>query len=146
MATWTKSADAGIYPFRVDVGFRHLDLDVQKLITNVAIAECFEEGRTKYSIDRRLKGAFDPHRRILSELRIWYGEDAKYPGGVQVSVGVGAITENSWTLHLLATQEKRCVARCESQFQLLSGDQLVALPDGLAQILRKDLIDVGHDA
>ena len=133
-------AGTGNGGFRTTLQCRHTDLDVQKLINNVAIAEMFEEARTQYSVSRRLKPHFDPHRRFLERISIDFGSDAKYPGGIDFNIGVLEIRPDGWTLRIIATQRGEFVARCDTRFALQSEGRPVALPDGLAEILRGDLI------
>lgn len=128
------------FPFRVTIGTRHTDLDIQKNINNVAIAEIFEEARTLYSLSRKLKSAFDPHRRFLETLAILFGEDGRYPAPFDVGVGVRSLATDSWTLRLLAVQNGKAVAGCDCLFRLVSDERGVDLPDALAGILRQDLL------
>lgn len=128
------------FPFRVSVGCRHTDLDVQKAINNVAIAEMFEEARTQYSVGRKLKPAFDPNRRLLDRLTIRFGEDGRYPGQLDIGVGIQAIGRDGWTVRQLAVQGGRMIALCDAEFSLMLEGERVDLPQGLADLLRRDML------
>jgi acyl-CoA thioesterase FadM len=123
----------------VTVGLRHTDVDVQKAVHSVALADIFEEARTRYSIARRLKPAFDPHRRLLRSVTIESFRDATYPGSLEVGIGIVSVGEHDWVVDLLAVQSGIAVARCLTRFSLAQGDAPAALPDGLIALLRSDL-------
>src|SRR5215208_4239448 len=127
------------FPFGAEVGVRHTDLDLQKCINNVALADIFEEARTQFSVSRKLKGAFDPHRRVIEALTIAFGQDGCYPGSVDVYVGVEAIADRSWTLRLVAAQNGQIIAANDCTFRLLNDEgQAVPLPAALVGILEQD--------
>lgn len=128
------------FPFRVSIGCRHTDLDIQKAVHNVAIAEIFEEARTLYSVRRRLKPAFDPNRRVLRSIELTFLADACYPGGLDVGVGVAAISSNDWEIEMLAVQGDTPVASCKTRFFLALDAHPVALPAQLTAILQADLL------
>lgn len=128
------------FPFRVTIGTRHTDLDIHKNINNVAVAEIFEEARTLYSLSRKLKPAFDPHRRYLESLTILFGEDGSYPASFDVGVAVASVAPDSWTLRLLAVQGEKKIAGCDCVFGLVSDEGRVDLPAALADILRQDML------
>lgn len=132
--------DPARFPCRVSLGLRHTDLDSQKLVSNVAIAELFEDARTHFSVDRKLKSAFDPHRRVLTSLEFTFGMDARYPGAMDIAVGVLNIENSGWTLRLIALQNGNYVAGCDARFVLLLDDALVDLPERLVALLKKDQI------
>ena len=133
------SQQLGSYPFQTEIGVRHTDLDVQKCVNNVALADIFEDARTQYSVGRKLKGAFDPNRRVIDSMTIRFGEDGCYPGSLSVHAGVATITQQSWTLRLVATQKDRTIATNDCTFKLLDGEgAAVALPPQLVQILERD--------
>jgi len=127
------------YPFHIEVGVRHTDLDIQKCVNNVALANIFEEARTQYSVARKLKRAFDPSRRQIDSLTIIFGEDGGYPGLVLVHVGISEISAHTWTLQLVATQKDRVIAVNACTFKLLNAEgSTVDLPAQLMRILEQD--------
>jgi acyl-CoA thioester hydrolase len=129
----------GAFPFVTVVSTRHTDLDAQKIVSNVALAEIFEEARTRYSLDRRLKASFDPFRRLLSKVSIAFVSDGRYPRDLDVGVAVTHLHSHGWTLRLVASDGPVCIATCESEFELSSDDGKAALPAGLVEKLRGDL-------
>lgn len=133
--------DLASFPFRVSIGCRHTDLDILKSIHSVAIADIFEEARTLYSVGRKLKPAFDPHRRRLAALEIVFGEDARYPGSLDLGVGVACIGLHGWTIALVAMQNGSLIATCQTRFAIVDGDRPVALSPALTAILQADLLE-----
>lgn len=128
-------------PFQVQVGVRHFDLDIQKNINNVAIGEIFEEARTQYSINRKLKGAMDPNRRVLDNLSIRFVADGRYPGALDLHGGVASVNGDGWILRLFAVQNGTLLAVNDCTFRLVDGDgQGVPLSHDLVRILEQDLI------
>lgn len=134
--------DPARYPFTTLVQSRHVDLDVQKALSNVAFSELFEEARTLYSLDRRLKSKFDPFRRVLSQVLIEFHADAGYPAALSISVGVESIGSHGWTLSLIAVQQEKLIASCESEFALRGEEGQVELPPALVAALTTDLLEI----
>lgn len=130
-----------LYPFNVEVGCRHTDLDVQKCINNVAISDILEEARTQYSVSRKLKAAFDPNRRLIDQLVVRFGADARYPKPLGVGIGVQSLSSSGWTLRAVIVQDGQIIAISDCMFRLVTGQgEPVALSQALINILERDLL------
>lgn len=132
--------DPARFPFIASVQCRHVDLDAQKVLSNVAFSELFEEARTRYSLDRKLKPIFDPLKRVLCRVSIEFHVEGRYPAEISVAVGVKTVELCGWTLLLFAFQNGVLIASCESQFILASDESQAELPQGLIKLLKNDLV------
>jgi acyl-CoA thioester hydrolase len=128
------------FPFQHSVGFRHTDLDANKAVHNVAVADMFEEARTLYSVNRRLKPLTDPHRRVLRAVEIEFFGDAHYPGAFDIGVGVASVNSHEWVIELCAVQKGELIASCRTRFSLTHDGAPAPLPEELRRILQSDLL------
>jgi len=139
-STMATAKRVAAFAFHVTVGIRHTDLDILKNVNNVALAAIFEEARTLYSVEYKLKGMIDPLRRVIDHLTIRFFDDGRYPGALEISVGVASLAVDKWTLELAASQSGKLIAVNECTFGLLDeAGSPAPLPDALANILRGHL-------
>ncbi|PPJ25723.1 acyl-CoA thioesterase [Nocardia nova] len=85
-----------MYPCRREISLVFADVDTLGHVNNVAIARFFEEGRVV--LNRAIAALVpdgEPLRTVLAHVEIDYLAEVRYPGAVQLGIGVGRIGRTS---------------------------------------------------
>lgn len=116
---------AASYPTRLDLPTRYGDMDANRHLNNVAIAQLFEEARVQFNTgSARLFGGDRP-RFMVAHVGIDYLAEGQYPEPVALHLGIAHIGTSSFRMAMAAFQQDRCFALCDSVL-------VVRGPDGSA--------------
>jgi acyl-CoA thioester hydrolase len=99
------------YPRLSRVSLRNTDLDLSGVVSSIAIARLFEEGRyqTRAAIDD--PQARDPHVGfVLVRVSVELLSPVHYPGAVDIAIGVGRVGRTSFDYVSALFQGTCCVA------------------------------------
>ncbi len=94
----------GVFPFRCEVATRFSDVDMQRHLNNVAVAEIFQEGRARFAYENDLSPLTRGGSLMVAALSIEYVGEMRHPLPVEVSVGVLEIGRTSYRVALVARQ------------------------------------------
>ena len=114
-----------MYPVKVEILTRFSDIDEQRHINNVAVADFYQESRFGFhrsmkSLDfERPRGS----RTLVAHHEMDYLSEIEYPGRIWVGIEVSHIGNTSYTLSSGMFQNKQCVGLAST---VLAGRQRAA--------------------
>lgn len=122
---------AEAYPFASAVAVRYADLDTNRHVNNVAIAELCEEARSQFFLESRRRAGPDAAKAslLVVELRIRYLAQIRYPATVQFSAGLSHIGRSSFTLAQGLFVKNQCVALADAVCVYSDGSKALPIPD-----------------
>jgi len=104
------------YPFWIEVPLRYADMDTMGHVNNVAHVAFLQEARVCFL--RRLfeveKTDFGATRLFIARLEIDYLREARYPGLMDVGVGVLRTGRTSYTLGLASFMGDECISAADA--------------------------------
>lgn len=103
------------YRFRFDFQPRYSDLDPLGHVNNVAIADAFQESRTRFLMEAfaDTEGAWSLETRLITaSVVINYLEEVSYPAPLVIGVACFGTGRTSYTLSELIVQRDKPVACC----------------------------------
>jgi acyl-CoA thioester hydrolase len=102
------------FPYRLTDNVRFADLDPNQHVNNAVYATYFETGRVTLVKDRSF-GLMPPGLAwILVRLDIHFRAELRWPGSIEMGLGVGKFGRTSVTLDQVVFSEGRCVASAQS--------------------------------
>ena len=119
------------FPFRLSDNVRYADLDPNQHVNNAVYATYFETGRVALVKDRSF-GLMPPGLGwILVRLDIHFRAELRWPGTVEMGLGVAKFGRTSVTLDQVVFCEGRCVASAQSVTVLI--DESIRKPTPLTE-------------
>ncbi len=114
--------DFDFYPFHTEIATRYADLDTQKHINNVRVAELYQESRVKFirssfETERVLK-----YRKVLADIHIAYRGELHFGDPVAFGVGVERVGNSSLVIVSAAFQGGQCMSTSEAVLVFLDDD------------------------
>ena len=124
------------FPFRVTDNVRFADLDPNQHVNNAVYATYFETGRVTLMKDRSF-GLMPPGLAwIMVRLDIHFRAELRWPGTIEMGLGVTKFGRTSVTFDQVVFSEGRCVASAQSVTVLI--DESTRKPTPLtAEIIEK---------
>ncbi|WP_336880984.1 acyl-CoA thioesterase [Rhodococcus globerulus] len=103
------------YPIRRTLVLTYDDMDAVGHVNNVAFAKYFQEGRVLLlrAVDELALAAFNA-RMLLAHVDIDYLAEMRYPGQIQLGIGIARIGRTSVTHGAALFQNGRCTALSNS--------------------------------
>ena len=124
------------FPYRLSDNVRFADLDPNQHVNNAVYATYFETGRVTLMKDRGL--GLTPERLawIMVRLDIHFRAELRWPGTIEMGLGVTKFGRTSVTFDQVVFSEGRCVASAQSVTVLI--DESTRKPTPLtAEIIEK---------
>ncbi len=119
------------FPYRLTDNVRFADLDPNQHVNNAVYATYFETGRVTLVKDRR-NGLMPPGLSwMLVRLDIHFRAELRWPGSVEMGLGVGKFGRTSVTLDQAVFSEGKCVATAQSVTVLI--DETTRKPTPLTE-------------
>ena len=107
------------FPFRVSDNVRFADLDPNQHVNNAVYASYFETGRVTLMKDRGY-GLMPPGLGwIMVRLDIHFRAELRWPGSIEMGLGVAKFGRTSVTFDQVVFSEGKCVASAQSVSVLL---------------------------
>lgn len=132
-----------IYPHRIEMQTRFADVDPQKHLNNVRIAELYQEARVVFH--RILAEQFHVERSagsrtLVARQSIDYLAEIAYPGTVTVGIGLSHVGGASFSLALALFQNGECVGISDAVLVHAGPSGPHRLPEQLRSVLEQQLL------
>jgi acyl-CoA thioester hydrolase len=124
------------FPYRLTDNVRFADLDPNQHVNNAVYATYFETGRV--TLMKNLKFGLMPSGLawIMVRLDIHFRAELKWPGAIEMGLGVSKFGRTSVTFDQVVFSEGRCVASSQSVSVLI--DEISRRPVPLTDEIRKN--------
>ena len=124
------------FPYRLTDNVRFADLDPNHHVNNAVYATYFETGRVTLMKDRSF-GLMPPGLAwIMVRLDIHFRAELKWPGTIEMGLGVSKFGRTSVTFDQVVFSEGRCVASSQSVSVLI--DEVTRRPVPLTDQIKKN--------
>ena len=107
------------FPYRLTDNVRFADLDPNQHVNNAVYATYFETGRVTLMKDRSHGLTPDGLAWILVRLDIHFRAELRWPGAIEMGLGVSKFGRTSVTFDQVVFSEGRCVASAQTVTVLL---------------------------
>ncbi|HXB81361.1 MAG TPA: thioesterase family protein [Bradyrhizobium sp.] len=107
------------FPYRLTDNVRFADLDPNQHVNNAVYATYFETGRVTLMKDRSYGLTFEGFAWILVRLDIHFRAELRWPGAIEMGLGVSKFGRTSVTFDQVVFSEGRCVASARTVTVLL---------------------------
>ena len=107
------------FPYRLTDNVRFADLDPNQHVNNAVYATYFETGRVTLMKDRSYRLTPDGLAWILARLDIHFRAELRWPGAIEMGLGVSKFGRTSVTFDQVVFSEGRCVASAQTVTVLL---------------------------
>ena len=119
------------YPYRLSDNVRFADLDPNQHVNNAVYATYFETGRVTLVKDRSFGLMPEGLAWILVRLDIHFRAELRWPGVIEMGLGVAKLGRTSATFDQVVFSEGRCVASGQSVTVLI--DETTRKPTPLTE-------------
>jgi acyl-CoA thioester hydrolase len=102
------------FPYRLTDNVRFADLDPNQHVNNAVYATYFETGRVTLMKDLKYGLIPEGLTWIMVRLDIHFRAELKWPGGIEMGLGVSKFGRTSVTFDQVVFSEGRCVASSQS--------------------------------
>jgi acyl-CoA thioester hydrolase len=101
------------YPYVTSMQTRVADVDWQKHVNSIRMAEIFEDARLRFTSSIGFHVQNSAARRLVVSLHHTYLAEVLYPQSLDVASAFVAVGRTSFTIGQAAFQGTRCVALCD---------------------------------
>jgi acyl-CoA thioester hydrolase len=102
------------FPYRLTDSVRFADLDPNEHVNNAVYATYFETGRVTLVKDRSFGLTLPGLGWMLVRLDIHFRAELRWPGSIEMGLGVAKFGRTSLTFDQVVFSERRCVASAQS--------------------------------
>jgi acyl-CoA thioester hydrolase len=124
------------FPYRLTDNVRFADLDPNQHVNNAVYATYFETGRVTLMKDRSFGLMPEGLAWIMVRLDIHFRAELKWPGSIEMGLGVSKFGRTSVTFDQVVFSEGRCVASSQSVSVLI--DEISRRPVPLTDEVRQN--------
>jgi len=124
------------FPYRLTDNVRFADLDPNQHVNNAVYATYFETGRVTLMKDLKFGLMPSGLAWIMVRLDIHFRAELKWPGTIEMGLGVSKFGRTSVTFDQVVFSEGRCVASSQSVSVLI--DEISRRPVPLTDEIRKN--------
>ena len=124
------------FPYRLTDNVRFADLDPNHHVNNAVYATYFETGRVTLMKDRSYGLMPEGLAWIMVRLDIHFRAELKWPGSIEMGLGVSKFGRTSVTFDQVVFSETRCVASAQSFSVLI--DEATRRPVPLTDEIKKN--------
>jgi acyl-CoA thioester hydrolase len=133
------------YPYQFEIHTRYDDLDTQKHVNNVAIANLHQEARVQFHREafrsfREKYGKTVLYRTVLANIQITYLRETHYPYPVVAGVGIERVGNSSYTIGVSMYQHGECVGTSQSVLVFVKDGHGTPMPEQIREPLTASLI------
>lgn len=125
--------DPARYPFSCDIATRFADLDLNRHLNNVALAEICEEARVRFhgasGFIAAISGAGPGSGAMVVSFAIEYLGQGYHPDPVSAHVAATRIGTSSYGLAILIRQNGNTIAHAQAAMVAVQGGQPTPIPD-----------------
>jgi acyl-CoA thioester hydrolase len=124
------------FPYRLTDNVRFADLDPNHHVNNAVYATYFETGRVTLMKDRSYGLMPEGLAWIMVRLDIHFRAELKWPGSIEMGLGVSKFGRTSVTFDQVVFSQGRCVASSQSVSVLI--DEVTRRPVPLTQEIKRN--------
>ncbi len=124
------------FPYRLTDNVRFADLDPNHHVNNAVYATYFETGRVTLMKDRKYGLMPSGLAWIMVRLDIHFRAELKWPGSIEMGLGVSKFGRTSVTFDQVVFSEGKCVASSQSVSVLI--DEVTRRPVPLTDGIKKN--------
>jgi acyl-CoA thioester hydrolase len=124
------------FPYRLTDNVRFADLDPNQHVNNAVYATYFETGRVTLMKDLKFGLMPSGLAWIMVRLDIHFRAELKWPGSIEMGLGVSKFGRTSVTFDQVVFSEGRCVASSQSVSVLI--DEISRRPVPLTDEIKKN--------
>ena len=124
------------FPYRLTDNVRFADLDPNQHVNNAVYATYFETGRVTLMKDRSSGLIPDGLAWIMVRLDMHFRAELKWPGLIEMGLGISKFGRTSVTFDQVVFSETRCVASAQSVSVLI--DETTRRPVPLSDEIKKN--------
>jgi acyl-CoA thioester hydrolase len=124
------------FPYRLTDNVRFADLDPNQHVNNAVYATYFETGRVTLMKDSSFGLMPEGLAWIMVRLDIHFRAELKWPGSIQMGLGVSKFGRTSVTFDQVVFSEGKCVASSQSVSVLI--DEITRRPVPLTDEIKKN--------
>jgi acyl-CoA thioester hydrolase len=124
------------FPYRLTDNVRFADLDPNQHVNNAVYATYFETGRVTLMKDRSFGLMPEGLAWIMVRLDIHFRAELKWPGTIEMGLGVSKFGRTSVTFDQVVFSEGRCVASSQSVSVLI--DEISRRPVPLTDEIKRN--------
>ena len=124
------------FPYRLTDNVRFADLDPNQHVNNAVYATYFETGRVTLMKDRSYGLMPEGLAWIMVRLDIHFRAELKWPGSIEMGLGVSKFGRTSVTFDQVVFSGARCVASSQSVSVLI--DEVTRRPVPLTDEIKKN--------
>jgi acyl-CoA thioester hydrolase len=124
------------FPYRLTDNVRFADLDPNSHVNNAVYATYFETGRVTLMKDRTFRLMPEGLAWIMVRLDIHFRAELKWPGLIEMGLGVSKFGRTSVTFDQVVFSEGKCVASSQSVSVLI--DDISRRPVPLTEEIKKN--------
>jgi acyl-CoA thioester hydrolase len=124
------------FPYRLTDNVRFADLDPNQHVNNAVYATYFETGRVTLMKDRKFGLMPSGLAWIMVRLDIHFRAELKWPGTIEMGLGVSKFGRTSVTFDQVVFSDGRCVASSQSVSVLI--DEISRRPVPLTDGIKKN--------
>jgi acyl-CoA thioester hydrolase len=125
------------FPYRLSDNVRFADLDPNQHVNNAVYATYFETGRVTLMKDRTLGLMPEGLAWIMVRLDIHFRAELRWPGKIELGLGVTKLGRTSVTFEQVVFSEGRCVASAQAVTVLI--DDLTRKPTPLTDDIIRNI-------
>lgn len=109
-----RRRDPAAYPWSTELQTRFADMDVNRHLNNVAVAQLYEETRVRFNWGLRAAHADLKPRYLVGRVEIDYLGEGLYPVPVTATYGVASIGNSSFRVAMGLFQRGTCIGLCDT--------------------------------
>ncbi|MGH1470279.1 MAG: acyl-CoA thioesterase [Cellvibrionaceae bacterium] len=133
------------YPFQFEIHTRYDDLDTQKHVNNVAVANLHQEARVQFHREafrefRQKHGKTVLFRTVLANIEITYLRETHYPYPVVAGVGIERVGNSSYSIGVSMYQNDECVGTSKAVLVFVKDGHGIQMPEEIRETLNLNLI------
>ncbi len=135
-----RRRDLAAYPWSHVLETRFSDMDVNRHLNNVAVAQLYEETRVRFNWGLRSAHPELKPRYLVGRVEIDYLGEGLYPQPVTAAYGLASIGNTSFRAAMGLFQQDRCIGLCDTVMVHRGADGPAPLPEPLRAVLGEWLL------
>ncbi len=128
------------YPFRCEIEPRYTDVDSNRHLNNVALADVLQEGRLRFHYASGYDRAVEDMTSMAVSFSVDYLGQALYPQPLEIHLAAIAVGRSSHTLAQLVMQDGTIIAYAQTVLVCVRDGTPVENPDFFREEIRKWMV------
>ncbi len=132
--------EVAAYPWTIELATRFADMDVNRHLNNVAVAQLYEETRVRFNWRLRAAHPELKPRYLVGRVEIDYLGEGRYPAAVTSGYGIAAVGNTSFRVAMALFQQGVCIGLCDTVMVYRGETGPAPLPAPLRAVLGEWLL------